>query len=99
MTNYCRNCGERIPEKKGNNILLWCNECRDLVDKELKMGKYSVAFNTIENIVSNKNDMRKEIDELEEKVRKQQTQINALLFTIEMKDAIIRELREEIKKK
>lgn len=99
MANYCRNCGARIPNKRGREIALWCNECRDLVDKELKMGKYSVAFNTIENIVSNKNDIRKEVDELEEKVRKQQTQINALLFTIEMKDAVIRDLRKEIKGK
>lgn len=96
MANYCRNCGERIPEKRNGAPRLWCDECRKEVDRELDEGNvWEVGMNTLGNILKGEPELRKEVDRLTEKNRKLEAQVNALLFTVKMQEGLIRELREK----
>lgn len=96
MANYCRNCGERIPEKRNGAPRLWCDECRKEVDRELDGGNvWEVGMNTLGNILKGEPELRKEVDRLTERNRKLEAQVNALLFTVKMQEGLIRELREK----
>lgn len=41
--NRCRRCGDWIEENRWANKVLWCDDCRKLVDKELR-GKTNRPF-------------------------------------------------------
>ena len=96
MANYCRCCGTKIPAKRKWHTLLRCAECRDNIDRELQMGKYTVVQKTLENMVNSEPDLRVEVDELKMSNARLRRDVSSLMVATQMKDEVIRELNEKL---